>query len=238
MTRNGVLSFASVLFLGALLTMNGCNLASDDGNSLTAPASSAAVFFHASPDASETAIMLDDQKLNTTFVYKTYTGYLPLIPPGTRRLKFVSQTSSATLIDTSFNFLASKPYSVLFVNKTPVLGSPKQALLIDDSGSLVAKENTLIRLVHLSPDSPPVDARVLEAGVTLASGQSYKQASPFKELATRSYTVEIRQTSDNKLLLTVNLPIPIGGTFQTIYFVGFSVLPVGNTNGLSSKVVN
>ncbi len=227
------LSFVRFFVLFFLLALNGCNL---NSSSNVAPLPSAEVaFFHGSPNNLDMTVYLDDAPLSGTFAYKTYSGYIQTNNLGIRKVKFISVASAATLIDTTFNFVQNKAYTIAVVNKPS--GKP-QAIIIEDGVNLVNQADTPIRFIHLSPDTPAVDVKFINVGTTLVTGQTYMQASQFQEFAVNNYSAEIRRSSDNKLLLTVGLPLTNAAIFQTIYFVGYSNPPGGSLNSLSARVTN
>ncbi len=235
MVKSLLSGFFSFLGLCFILTFNSCGIPASD-NAVTIPPSSALSFFHASPNDQGLDIFIDSAPINAgTFEFKSFTGYLQVTPPGLKKVKF-SVTASLTIqIDTSFTLVQSKSYTIVVANKSS--GTP-QALLMETSGALTSQSNTAIRFVHLSPDTPAVSVNLIEAGVPLVTGQTYTQGTAFQEFPTKNYTVEVRRYSDNKLLITVPLTIVLPGTFQTIYFVGYSTPPGGNLNSLSYKIVN
>ncbi len=223
-----------LLCLSVLLLLNSCNVGTLE-DQVIIPPSAALAFFHASPTTPQLNIYLNDILLNATFTFKTYSGYLQLTPPGQKKFKLMPTSSTAVTIDTSFTFSDRKANTIVISNKSS--GAP-HAVLLDDTGTLSNNQNLMLRFVHMSPDTPAVDVKLTDVGKTLALSQSYETASNFVELEARGYTAEIRRSSDNKLLLTVPIPLPSAGAFQSIYLLGYSVPTGGNLNSLSYKITN
>jgi hypothetical protein len=199
------------------------------------PPSSVLAFFHAAPAVSQLDIYIDDTKLNATFDFKTYSGYLQVTPVGKKRVRFTPTGGTTAVIDTTVTFVDKKAYSLIIASKA---SGAARAVFTEDTGTLVSNQNTMIRFVHMSPDTPAVDVKFTDVNKTLCTGQSYLGASTYTEFESRGYTAEIRRSSDQVLLLTVALPIPSGGAFQSIYLLGYTKPPAGNLNTLSYKIAN
>jgi Domain of unknown function (DUF4397) len=233
MAKNEI-DFRQILGVCFLLFLSGCLGKSED--QVVNPPSTTIAFFNASPNSSEMDVYLNDSKLSSSFSYKAYSNYLPITPPGLKKVKFTSDATSAILIDTTFTFAEKLAYTVVVANK--VSGTP-QAILVEDKATLSNTQNTMIRFAHMSPDTPAVDVKLVGGISTiLSTGQTYTNFSTFTEFETRTYSVEIRRSSDSKLLLTVVVPLSSAGTFQTVYLLGYSAPPGGNLNTLSSKITN
>ena len=190
--------------------------------------------YHGSPDAPDLDVIVDNRSIfSQKFEYTDYTGYLNFYT-GNRHFKFNPFNASNALVDTTLNFVQGETYSVFVIDRL----SGIEALLVRDSSATPAAGNAMVRFVHLSPDAPAVNVSVIgETGAPLFGSQSFKAASNFKEVSSKTYSFAVKAAGNDTALLTVPDITLRAGKYYTIIIRGFTTPPVGNTNSLSAQVV-
>ena len=187
-------------------------------------------FTHASPDCPDLMVSIDEASISTSAIsYKDYTGYLD-VSSGVRNMKFKSAVDGALLVNATNTFADNKIYSAFVITS----GLTFEMWIVDDTGTLTNIDNCMVRVVHASPDAPPVKFVLLGESATLPS-HSFKQVSDFKELTAKTYTIEIRAESDNHLILSSPFN-PQAGAFYTVALFGFTTPPLNNTHGLEIMI--
>jgi hypothetical protein len=207
----------------------------DDNDPVTEPVKVAYVsVYHASPDAPDFDIIVDDRAINVNpFDYTSYSGYLNFFT-GNRNIKFNAVNANNALIDTTFNFEEGKAYSLFAIDRLSNL----QALLVVDSSAAPAAGKAMVRFVHLSPDAPALDVSVSgETGDPLFANHSFKQATPFQEVDAKTYSFDIKNSGASDVLMSVDDITLQAGRYYTIVTRGFKTPPAGNTNILSVEVL-
>lgn len=189
--------------------------------------------FHASPDAPDLDVILDNQRLfNQPLEYTDYSSYLQFYT-GNRELEFNSFNASNVLLDTTYNFQASKAYSVFVVDDVADLS----ALIVEDEADDPAEGKALVRFVQLSPDAPAVDFTVGDEETPLAANQDFRDASDFMEVDADTYELAIKPAGSDEALVTVEDADLRAGRIYTVITRGFVNPPSGNTNDLSIQVI-
>ncbi|NOT76368.1 MAG: DUF4397 domain-containing protein [Cyclobacteriaceae bacterium] len=215
--------------------LGGCSLTDGSSGSLELPPSGSIAFVNASPSSADVNIYFNEDKVNVEpFKFKDYFNYFTTAE-GDKKFKITLVGSTVALSDTTIRVVQNKAYTVYVVDKPGT--TTVKTLFLEDTGLLTDKANTMIRLIHLSPDTPAVNITLAGVAPSIGTGLTYQHASNYVEFPTASYTAEIRRVSDNALLLQVALPALLPGSYQTMLFVGYTTPPVGNTNTLSATVI-
>lgn len=81
-----------------------------------------------------------------------------------------------------------------------------------------AADGALVRFIHAAPDSASVDVNVVD-GPTLAEDVAYPTATSYDDIAPGQYSVEVRDSASDQLVLTVEDWAIEPGTQATIVFV-------------------
>ena len=198
------------------------------------PTYSSIAFFHGSPSISALNVFLDGTQLNSSaFEYSSFSGALSA-NSGNRNIKFTSFTSNLTLIDTTVSLVNLKSYSIFVINNKAII----KPLMTQDEGELASPTtNLMIRFIHLSPDAPSAYVVLLGETAALVPAQTYQKASAFLEIPTKTYTFEVRATSDNHVIATTASLNAQAGIFYTVALYGYSTPPSGNSNKIAAKVL-
>lgn len=190
-------------------------------------------FYHASPDAPGLTVSVDDRSVFNEIEYSEYSGYLNFYT-GNRHFKINTVNAANSLVDTTFQFSTSKVYSVFLIDQL----SGMEALLLQDTAETPSAGKAMVRFVHLSPDTSPLNIVVDgEVGDPLFDGQSFKEGSAFKEVSADVTGFEVRTAEGGNVLLSVDDLDLQAGRYYTIITRGFSNPPQGNNNVLSVQVI-
>lgn len=217
--------------LGSMVIMLFLTSCFDDDTEPTPVAYVAIV--HASPDAPDLDVVLDNQLLfDQPLEYTDYSIYRQFFT-GNRELEFSPYNANNVLLDTMYNFEANKAYSVFVAGEEDNLS----ALIVEDEADEPEEGNALVRLVHLSPDAPAVDFIVGDEDTPLFSEQGFKEITDFTEVAADTYELAITEAGGSDALVSVPDADLDEGDIYTVIVRGFADPPAGNTNELSIQIV-
>jgi len=170
---------------------------------------------HAVPDAPNVDIYADDNMIVKNLAYGEYTDYLSL-PEGTYRISlYVTGTTNNPVIA---NMLTVNKDVELTVAAVGTL-SEIAFLAIMDADVPAVMGNAMIRFIHLSPNAPAVDI-TLPNGTVIFSNVSFKQITPYINVAPMNYTLQVRVAGTSDVVLTVPDVDLEGDEFYSIYAIG------------------
>lgn len=213
-----------------MLSMTSCL---DDSDGVEPAVVAHVSLFHASPDAPDLYVLLDDNPLSSQpLEYSDNTTYLQFYT-GNRELAFNSYNASNRLIDTTFNFKENTAYSVFVVNEQEDLST----LLVEDELETPASGKASVRFIQLSPDAPEVDFSVGEENSLEFTNQEFKQATDFTEVDADMYTLTVKATGEEESLVSVQEAEFIAGRVYTVILRGYANPPSGNSNGLNVQII-
>jgi len=140
MTQKPILALAML----AAVAITAC---SDDNNDVTAPGTTAQLrVVHASPDAPNVDVLVDNASVLTNVAYKAASDYLP-VPSGSRNLKVRAAGTTTVVIDQDATLTQSTYYTVLATGR---VASIAPVVLTDDQTN-PASGNVRLRLVFTPP---------------------------------------------------------------------------------------
>ena len=171
---------------------------------------------HSAPKCPAIDIYINDTPLIKNLSYKDFSEYIP-IRSGNYNLKvYAAGKKGDPFIDTSLFIPPNEIYTVAVIGKTPddLSTLPIKEPLLDTKGG-----KSCLRFVQLSPNAPNVDV-VLPNGDILFKNVAFKDVKNYIEVPTGVYTVEIRLTGTDTVILYVpNIHLKTK-RFYTIYSVG------------------
>jgi hypothetical protein len=219
--------------VGMSFVVMSCSL--DNNDQAIVPVKVAYVsLYNASPDAPALDIMVDNNRINQNpFDYTDHSGYLNFYT-GDRNFKFNSNNAINALVDTTFNLVDGKSYSLFVINRLPKL----EALLVRDSASAPAAGHAMVRFVNLSPDAPPYTANMASASdSTTFQSTAFKAATDFVEVPANSYSINLKKADSGAGVLEANAINFASGRYYTIIVRGFVNPPESDKNSLSLEVL-
>jgi len=204
MTCTRSLGFAALCL--SLAALGGCNSDSNRRSGAQTAASSTAAsssqqapapdaslrVLHASPDAPDVDVLVDDVVVLAGVPYTAGSGYLA-VPAGPRNLKVNAAGSTTTVIDVTPTLDPAGVYTAIAVGQ---LSAIEPLLLVDDPSGPAPGEARL-RIVHGSPTAGPVDVYLTAPGDDLATatptlaGVAFKDASPYLGVPAGDYRARI-----------------------------------------------
>lgn len=165
---------------------------SDDDNN-TGPESQARVrVVHASPDAPNVDVLLDDAQVLSEVPYLASSTYLET-SAGDHNLKVNAAGTSTTAIDADLTLADGTDYTViasdLVARITPIV--------LEDDNTEPAAGNARVRAVHGAPSAPAVDIYVTAPGADLATatpvltGVGFGDVADYLEVPAGEYQVRV-----------------------------------------------
>ncbi|MDS0283088.1 DUF4397 domain-containing protein [Haloarcula onubensis] len=190
---------------------------------------------HASPDAPNVDVFVDDAKVLADVPYTAVSGYLEL-PAGTYQVT-VAAASDAEEADEADTVVyqedvtfEDEAYTVAAIGELDpdVSDEAFRVAVYEDSLDRLDEDTGRVRVVHASPDAPAVDVRVVDDGstvLTLADGIEFGEASENVEAAAGTYSVAVFPAgADEDLDEAVFGPVDAevrDGEVLTVFAMGF-----------------
>ena len=201
------------LTLLATLAVSACN--NDDD--VTAPATTAELrVVHASPDAPNVDVLVDNTAALTNVAYRAASTYLQ-VPSGSRNLKVRATGTTTVVIDQTATLNQGSAYTVIATGRVASIAP----LVLTDDQTSPAAGNVRLRLVHASPAAGNVDiyvnaptADITTATPTLAN-VAFRVASNYLEVPAGTYRVRITPAGTKTVAIDVNNVALTAGQVRT-----------------------
>ncbi len=172
---------------------------------------------HASPDAPNVDVYLDDVKVDalTNVAFKTISAYLS-IPAGAHNVKVVPTGGaiSDAVIDADLTFASGQRYTVAATN---VVASIEAQVIEDDPAP--SSSGAQLRIVHFSADTPAVDVRP-DGGSPIVTALAYPDATGYLDIPAGTYDLEVCATGTDTCPLDLDPVAVEGGTSYSAFAVG------------------
>ncbi len=189
--------------------------------------------YHMSPVASSLSILVDNNRINSNaFSYTDYSGYLRF-SPGERTLKFTPFNAANAIIESDIELLEDSIYSAFITGTMDDL----ELMVVNDKINFEDRENSLIRILHASPDAPAVKLVFSDEQQAIFDNLVYRSISEFEEISSDNATFEIRNADTDELISTVTNYDFAAENFYTIVVRGFVDPEDGNDNELNVQVI-
>ena len=170
---------------------------------------------HAAPKAPAVDVYVNEMRILQNFAYKNKSDYLSL-PPGKYQIDIypTGQTTS-TILSRKVDLESEKMYTVVAAGSNEML-----KLLTFEDNPYVPQNESKIRFVHLSFDTPPVDIAVKDGDVVFPN-LAYRKASEYLNLYPMQVDFEVRLAGSKEAALSLPTEIQVN-TPLSIYIVGSS----------------
>ena len=189
-------------------------------------------FYHGSPNLSSLQIEVDHRLYNTnTFDYSTYFDYGRFYT-GERNFSFKVGNAANSLLDTLVKFEADKAYS-FFISEEEDGFIP---LIVEDELDSPPSGKALVRLIHLSPDSPEVNLQIGEDDEDLFENQGYRGLSDFVEVEAGRLDLNLIAAAGGASLVTAQSVNIREGRIYTLVVRGYKDSST-TANSLSLQLV-
>lgn len=203
-----------VLALLASISAAACN---DDDDDVTGPGTTAQLrVVHASPDAPNVDVLVDNASVLTNVPYKTASSYLA-VASGSRNLKVRATGGATTVIDQNTTLAPSTFYTVLATGRVASIAP----LVLTDDQTAPASGNVRVRLVHGSPTAGNVDIYVtapttdIAAATPTITNVAFRAVSNYLEVPAGTYRVRITPAGTKTVAIDVNNVALTAGQIRT-----------------------
>ncbi len=177
------------LLLAATAVTAAC---SDDDNN-TGPEGQARVrVVHASPDAPNVDVLLDNAKVLSDVPYLASSAYLET-SAGDHNLKVNAAGTATTAIDADVTLADGTDYTVIASD----LVAQITPIVLQDDNTAPAAGNARVRAIHGAPSAPPVDIYVtapgadLEAATPVLTNVAFGDVADYLEVPAGEYQVRV-----------------------------------------------
>jgi hypothetical protein len=189
--------------------------------------------YHVSPDGPDLDIQVDNNRVNYyPFEYTDYTGYLRFYT-GERELKFTPFNASNTLFETSLSLEEDSLYSVFVTG----IAGERETVVVHDEFEENDTDNTLIRIVHASPDAPAIHLSLSGEDDNLFDDVAYRDVSDFMEVEDGVTSFEILNAENGEVITSVSDVNFRPDRVYTLIVRGYLEPPAGTGEELSVQVV-
>jgi len=158
---------------------------------------------HASPDTPAVDIFVDGAKAVTALAFPNNTPYVTL-PAGPHNVKvFVSPSNGtgAPALEANLEVGAGKDYTVLAVGE---LGKSTLGLyVLEDNNATPAAGKAHVRLIHASPDAPPVNVAVSGTNINVFTGVAFRNFGDYTPVDAGTYSLDVKVNASGATVLTV-----------------------------------
>jgi hypothetical protein len=158
---------------------------------------------HASPDTPAVDIFVDGAKAVTALAFPNNTPYVTL-PAGGHNVKVFVSPSNGTgspALEANLEVAAGKDYTVLAVGE--VARGTLGLYVLEDDNSTPAGANAHIRLIHASPDAPPVNVAVSGTSTSVFTGVAYRNFGPYTPVPAGTYSLDVNVNASGATVLTI-----------------------------------
>jgi hypothetical protein len=180
-------------FLTLLLAAGALIAACSDDNDNTGPEGEARVrVVHASPDAPDVDVLLNDAEVLGDVPYLTASDYLDT-PAGDQNLEVNAAGTATTLIDTDVSLVDGTDYTVIASGLVEAI----EPIVLQDDNSAPAAGTARVRAIHGAPSAPAVDIYVtapgadLETTIPLLANVEFGDVADYIEAPAGDYQVRV-----------------------------------------------
>jgi ABC-type glycerol-3-phosphate transport system substrate-binding protein len=204
------LKLLSLLFAASALTA----ACSDDNTGPTAEARVRVV--HASPDAPEVDVLVDDAEVLGDVPYLTASDYLG-VPAGGRNVKVNAAGSTTTVIDADVSLVDGTDHTVIASGLLAAI----EPIVLEDDNSAPAAGNVKVRAIHGAPSAPAVDIYVTAPGADLAaetpalSNVEFGVVADYIEAPAGDYQVRVTPTGTKTVVIDSGVLTLASGQVRT-----------------------
>lgn len=218
-TRRGILTVSSMLFISFILSSCLNNLESPD----LPPAAYVSVF-QGSPEAPAMDIFANQNRINQNPLQ--YSQVIPYSPfyPGKRDFRFSAFNSATALLEKDFDLKADSIYSVFIADKAEGI----DAIIVKDVWKEMTPDQAQLRFVHLSSDTDKVYLEISGLTTPLASEAGYLSVSEFEKLEKGNVILTVKSKETNETLIQTGTLELKGNRIYTLILRGLSAESEGD----------
>jgi len=164
---------------------------------------------HASPDAPNVDILVDNAIVLANVAFKEFLDYTA-VPAGDRNIKVNVTGTSTSVIDVTPTLAGGTDYTVLAINFVAAI----EPLLLTDDNRLPTPGNARVRVVHASPDAPNVD--VLVDDVIVLTNVAFREFSDYLEVPSGARNFKVNATGTSTTVIDVTPTLADGSVYTVV----------------------
>jgi hypothetical protein len=190
-------------------------------------------FYHGSPETENLTITVDNRVYNQqTFEYGTYLDYGNFYT-GNRQFSFRPANAANSLLDTALLLKPDIAYSVFLKEDEHELNP----LVVEDSLYRPGEGKALLRLVHLSPDTPAVMLLHSEDEL-LFEELAFGEVTPYLKVDQGSLNLKLKAVAGEEAVVSASNVNLVSGRIYTLVVRGFqNPGGSGNNKSLSLQLI-
>jgi hypothetical protein len=172
---------------------------------------------HASPDAPNVDVAVDDKTVLTNVAYGTASDYLT-VNSGKRKIVVAATGTNTDVIEVSPDLVNKTDYTVLAVGLVANI-SP---LLLTDDNAAPSAGNVKVRIIHGAPSAGSVDIYVTAPGDDLTSATptlsnvAFKDASDYLSVPAGNYEIRVTLTGTKTVAIDSGSVTLTAGQIRTV----------------------
>lgn len=174
---------------------------------------------HASPDAPAVDIYANGNMIAKGLTYKQLTNYLPIMPGSYNIQVFPTGERAKPVINTTVTVPQNSAFTIAAVGKLSEIGLLPIPEIYMPQVPMDMTNNSYVRFAHLSPNAPAVDI-TLPDGTKIFEDVSYKEYTDYIGVNSGTYTLQVKPTGSNQVVLTIPNVSLMPGMIYTVYAVG------------------
>jgi hypothetical protein len=207
--------------LTLLLAATAFTAACDDDDDNTGPEGDARVrVVHASPDAPDVDVLLDDAEVLSDVPYLATSEYLETTD-GAHNLKVNAAGTATTVIDADVTLTDGTDYTVIASG----LVAQIEPIVLEDDNTAPAAGSVRVRAIHGAPSAPTVDVYVTAPDADLATatptltGVDFGEFSDYLEVPAGDYQVRVTPAGTKVVAIDSGALTLSGGQVRTVIAV-------------------
>jgi hypothetical protein len=207
--------------LTLLLAATAFTAACDDDDDTTGPEGESRVrVVHASPDAPDVDVLLDDAEVLSDVPYLAASGYLETTD-GDHNLKVNAAGTTTTVIDADVTLTDATDYTVIASG----LLAQIEPIVLEDDNTAPAAGSVRVRAMHGAPSAPAVDVYVTAPGADLATaaptlaGVGFGDVSDYLEVPAGDYQVRVTPAGSKTVAIDSGALTLSSGQVRTVIAV-------------------
>lgn len=202
--------FRSIRTLAVLALASTALVACDDDS--TAPVAQARVrVVHASPNAPNVDVLVDNATVLTNVAYRAASGFLE-VDAGTRRLRVNATGTTTTVIDANVPLVNGGAYTVLATG----LLAGIQPVVAEDNLTDPAAGQVKLRVIHAAPAAAGVDVYATAVGADINTATpvltnvGFRAVSNYLTVPAGTYQIRVTPTGTKTVAIDATLTLGAG----------------------------
>jgi hypothetical protein len=172
---------------------------------------------HASPDAPNVDVLINDDTVFSNVTFNQVTAYTP-VSVGSISFKVTpAGQGGSVLSEVAFNLEAGQEYTVVIAGKQALL----EPVLLEDNNTLPPAGQVRLRFMHASPNAPALDL-TLANGSLLFGNVPFKNTGNYISLDAGTYDLQVQIAGTGVAAATASEVTLAGGTVYTIFATGLA----------------